>query len=390
MPTTVEIFRVFLHLGLTAYGGLAMIEPIRRRVVVENRWLEQGEFLDGLALCQVLPGATVVQLATYIGQRLRGPVGAVAGALGFILPAFFLMLGLSWLYVHFGDLLWVKVLSRGLNAAVIALLLQAFWRLGRDIGRQRQDLLVAGLALAALWLKVNYLAVFFGAGLLRLALAYKEGGRGLVGPVSDSRPDAICLGVRVFLVALATCGAGILGLWYVNPVLAGMAGIMLKVGAISFGGGYVMIPILQWDVVDNLKWLTLRQFLDGILLGYVTPGPLIILAAFVGYILSGVSGAVVATVFIFLPPIVIIMALAPYYQRVKQARWMRPLIQGILAALVGMLALVTVQMALGSIIDWTSFAIMVGAAVALIIFDINLLLVIAAAAALSLTVFYEL
>ena len=132
MPTAAEIFWVFLRLGCTAYGGLAMIEPLRRRGVVDDKkWLCQGEFLDGLALCQVVPGATVVQLATYVGQRLRGPVGALAGALGFILPALVLMLGLSWLYKAYGGLSRVKALSTGLNAVVIALLIQTLWRLGR-------------------------------------------------------------------------------------------------------------------------------------------------------------------------------------------------------------------------------------------------------------------
>ncbi len=326
-------------------------------------------------------------VATYIGQRLRGPAGALAGALAFILPAFFLMLGLSWLYVRFGELSWVKVLSRGLNAVVIALLLQAFWRLGKGIWKERLDLVLAGVALGALYLKVNYLAVFFGAGLLRLALSLKSGPLDSPDLAVGPRPDSVWPEMRAVLVALGLC-AGIFGiLWYANPLMARLAGIMFKVGLISFGGGYVMIPVLQWDVVDHLGWLSLRQFLDGILLGFITPGPLIILASFVGYIVTGVAGAAVATAFIFLPPILIVVALTPYYQRVKEARWMRPLIQGILAALVGMLALVTVQMGLGAITDWPAFALMAGAAVALMVFEVNLLLVIAAAAALSLAVF---
>ena len=192
---------------------------------------------------------------------------------------------------------------------------------------------------------------------------------------------------RTLLVTLAA-SAGVLGvLWLVSPLLARMAAIMLKVGVISFGGGYAMIPILQWDVVDHLGWLTVRQFMDGLLLGYVTPGPLLILAAFVGYLVKGVSGAAVATAFIFLPPILIIMGLTPYYQRVKAARWMRPLIQGILAALVGMLALVTVQMGAAALTGWKALALMAGSAAALMVFDLNLLLVIAAAAGLSLAIF---
>ena len=387
MPTTAEIFWVFLHLGVTAYGGLAMIEPIRRRVVEEKKWLDQGDFLDGLALCQVVPGATVVQLATYVGQRLRGPAGALAGAAGFILPAFVLMVGLSALYVRFGDLSRVQALSRGLNAVVIALLLQALWRLGKGIFRQWPDLLVAAAALGAIWLRVNYLAVFLGAGLLRLALSVSERGARNPGPACQPGPDPSTPVTRTLLVTLAAC-AGVLGvLWLVSPLLARMAAIMLKVGVISFGGGYAMIPILQWDVVDHLGWLTVRQFMDGLVLGYVTPGPLIILAAFVGYLVKGVSGAAVATAFIFLPPILIIMGLTPYYQRVKAARWMRPLIQGILAALVGMLALVTVQMGAAALTGWKTLALMAGSAAALMVFDLNLLLVIAAAAGLSLIMF---
>ena len=387
MPTTAEIFRVFLHLGVTAYGGLAMIEPIRRRVVEEKKWLDQSDFLDGLALCQVVPGATVVQLATYVGQRLRGPAGALAGAAGFILPAFVLMVGLSALYVRFGDLSRVQALSRGLNAVVIALLLQALWGLGNGIFRQWPDLLVAAAALGAIWLRINYLAVFLGAGFLRLALSVPERGEAAPRQAYQPGPDPFTPVTRTLLVTLAA-SAGVLGvLWLVSPLLSRMAAIMLKVGVISFGGGYAMIPILQWDVVDHLGWLTVRQFMDGLVLGYVTPGPLIILAAFVGYLVKGVSGAAVATAFIFLPPILIIMGLTPYYQRVKAARWMRPLIQGILAALVGMLALVTVQMGAAALTGWKTLALMAGSAAALMVFDLNLLLVIAAAAGLSLAFF---
>jgi chromate transporter len=156
---------------------------------------------------------------------------------------------------------------------------------------------------------------------------------------------------------------------------------------ISFGGGYVMIPILQWDVVDRLGWLTLGQFLDGILLSYVTPGPLIILAAFVGFVLRGVLGAAVGTITVFLPPILIIIFLSPYYRMFKDARWMRQMIQGILAALVGMLALVTVQMGLAAITGVATLGLMLAAAVALIAFEVNLLWVIAVAAGLSLIMF---
>jgi chromate transporter len=384
-PAAGEIFLAFLHLGLTAFGGLAMVEPIRRQVVETKGWLSQAEFLDGVALCQVVPGATVVQLATYVGYRLQRVFGALAAAAGFILPAFGLMLVLSALYFRFGDLPWVQSLSKGLGAVVIALLLQALWRLGQAIRRHWVDPVIALLTLAAFWLQVNYLMVILTAGSLRLLLT-----RWLSPPEPESfRPLASLVPnlwrtLAYAAVVLAGLALAVAGIWRLSSQVGLMSLIFLKIGVISFGGGYVMIPILQWEMVDRLAWLTLRQFLDGLLLGFVTPGPIIILATFVGYWVAGVPGAAIATVSIFLPPILIIVFLAPYYQRLKEAHWMRPVIQGILTALVGMLILVLLQMGLGTLRDLPSWMIMAGASLALIYFEINLVWVVAAAAGVSL------
>ncbi|MCX5892505.1 MAG: chromate transporter, partial [Deltaproteobacteria bacterium] len=172
-PTLREISAAFLYLGISAFGGLAMIEPVRRRVVEGKGWLSQAEFLDGLALCQMAPGATVVQLAAYAGYRLRGLPGALAAAAGFILPAFFLMLGLSFCYFRYGNIAWVQAVSRGLGALVIALLLQTTWRLGRAICRHWSDYLITLLALAAFWGRISYFLVFLAAGLAKLVLQWR-------------------------------------------------------------------------------------------------------------------------------------------------------------------------------------------------------------------------
>jgi chromate transporter len=378
----------FLHLGVTAYGGLAMVEPIRQRVVVEKNWLSQQEFLDGLALCQLVPGATVVQLATYIGYRLRQTAGALAAAGAFILPAFLLMLGLSYLYFSYGNLPWVKMVSRGFSAVVIALLVQALWRLTPTIRRHWLDTAIALVALAAFWFKANYLLVFLAAGGLRLALGLRWAPEKGLGPATPAdfvlNPGPIIIRAASAATAMAL---GVWGLMYWDQTLGLMSWIFIKISVVAFGGGYVMIPILQWDMVDHLKWLTLQQFLDGILLGFVTPGPILITATFVGYWLKGVIGALVATVAIFLPPILIVIFLTPFYQRIKEGQWMRPIIQGILSALIGMLVLVTVQMGRASLVDWQSWVIMAGAGVALIGFRVNLLWVALIAAGVSLVLF---
>jgi chromate transporter len=387
-PSTREIFSAFLHLGATAYGGLAMVEPIRQRVVREKEWLDQKEFLDGLALCQIVPGATVVQLATYVGYRLRRTAGALGAAAGFILPAFVLMLALSALYFSYGNIAWVKSVSRGLGIMVIALLLQALWHLGQNVRKHWLDVGIALLALLALWFRANYILVFGLAGLLRLIPSL-----GLVadqGPPGENLPgQKLPAGMILVRVALTLAGLAVLagGLWRLDPKLGLMALTFFKIALVAFGGGYAMIPILQWDMVDHLGWLTLQQFLDGILLGFVTPGPIIITATFVGYWIKGLLGALVATVSIFLPPILMIIFLTPFYQRIKEARLMRPVIQGILSALVGMLVLVTVQMGIAALTDLKSLALMAAASVALIVFRVNLLLIVAAAAGLSLFLF---
>ena len=187
--------------------------------------------------------------------------------------------------------------------------------------------------------------------------------------------------------AVTAIALGVFLLWHWDETLGLMSWIFLKISVVAFGGGYVMIPILQWDMVDHLKWLTQQQFLDGILLGFVTPGPIIITATFVGYWLKGFIGALVATVAIFSPPILIVIFLAPFYQRIKEGQWMRPIIQGILAALIGMLVLVTVQMGRASLTDWQSWTIMAGAVVALIVLRVNLLWVVLPAAVISLVIF---
>jgi chromate transporter len=389
MPRSLrEITLVFLRLGLTAFGGLAMVEPMRRLVVDQSRWLSQEEFLDGLALCQMVPGATVVQLSTYVGYRLRRVAGALSASGAFILPAFLLMLALSFLYFRYAGLAWVKVVSRGLNLLVLALLLQAIWRLSPAIKKHWFDLVIAALALGAFAWRINYLLVILLSGLLRLALEliFSWDHHSSSQILSASPPPAWKILTQV-IASLLGISFLVWGIWQLDPRLGLLSFICLKIGVVSFGGGYIMIPILQWEVVDSLGWLNLSQFLDGILLGFITPGPIIILATFVGYRLAGMVGGLVSTVAVFLMPILIIIFLTPFYQVIKEKWWMRPFIQGILAALIGMLIIVIVQMGQTTLISLKDWALLAGTAVALVWFEINLLWLVPLVAGLSYFIF---
>jgi len=276
----------------------------------------------------------------------------------------------------------------GRPTAYLALLLQALWRLSQAIRKHWLDALIALLALGAFGLRINFLLVFLGAGLLRMALGLwllpvQGPGNPMVATVNPK------LGRTLTLVTLALFGVGLAvwGLGWLQPDLGRMTRIFLKIGVVSFGGGYAMIPILQWDVVNAWHWLSLKQFMDGILLGFITPGPIIILATFVGYRVYGLWGAGVATIAVFLPPILLIIFVTPYYQRLKEARWMRPVIQGILAALVGMLALVTWQMGQAALTSAPDLLLTAGATILLIVFEVNLLWIVPAVAGLSLFIF---
>ena len=387
-PSIAHIARAFLHLGLTAFGGLAMVEPLRKMCVDKQDWLRQEEFLDGLALCQMLPGATVVQLGTYVGYRLRRVSGAITAAASFILPGFILMLALSFLYFRYTDISWVQAVSRGMSSVVMALLLQALWRLSQAIRKHWLDAVIALLALGAFGLRINFLLVFLAAGVLRMALGlWLLPGQGPRSPtVGTVKPK---LGRTLALVTLVLFGVGLAvwGLGRLQPDLGRMTQIFLKIGVVSFGGGYAMVPILQWEVVNAWHWLTLKQFMDGILLGFITPGPIMVLATFVGYRMYGLLGTGVATIAVFLPPILMIIFVTPYYQWLKEARWMPPMIQGILAALVGMLALVTLQMGQAALTAVPDLLLTAGAAIVLIVFEVNLLWIVPAVAGLSLFIF---
>jgi len=339
--TALRIFAAFLRLGITAFGGPAMVAYIRVLAVEMKCWMTEESFRDGVALCQSLPGATAMQTAAYVGLRARGVKGAVAAYLGFGLPAFVLMLGFSVLYRLGHDLPHVTSAFRGLQVIVVALVANATLKFGRASLKGWQDVLPALAAAVYLGTGGSPIVAVGGAAAIGMLLNRDEEG---VRPEHDLDPKAKPLsglkmaGSLVFfaLVALAV-------LYFLDRRLFELASVMMKVDLFAFGGGFASVPLLLHEIVEVRHWLDARTFLDGIALGQVTPGPIVITATFVGYQLAGLLGALVATVAIFTPSLVVLIVAVPYADRLRHSPSCKHALRGILASFVGLLLAVTLR-----------------------------------------------
>jgi chromate transporter len=329
-------------LGATAYGGPAIAGQMKKAVVKDWGWMKEPEFMQGMALCQLIPGATFVQLSTYIGYRLRGIWGAFISAIAFVLPAFALLLILSTLYFKWGNLWFIQSLFKGLGAIVVAIVLNAFINFGKPIVKDWKVVLIAILSFFGFLFRLNTVLVFILAAVIALLLRPTIAAKPDPPPPSQGVTetakegwDSLFLGVLAVLIGIifAVC-------YWLNAQLSYLAMILSKVGALAFGGGFTIIPLIQYEVVDKFHWVNTKEFLDGIAMGQVTPGPIMITATFLGYKLSGFWGALMATIAIFSPAFFIVTLLIPHYDRLKGMRSVRIIEQGILASFVGMLGLV--------------------------------------------------
>ncbi|MGE4293488.1 MAG: chromate efflux transporter [Desulfovibrio sp.] len=341
-PSLAVLFLTLLRLGCTAFGGPAMIPHIRRLAVEERRWVSEADFRLGMAVCQLLPGATAMQAAAYVGLRTRGGLGALAAYLGFGLPAFLLMLGLSALYFHSRDLGFVQSVFAGLKIVVAALVLDAAWNFSeRYLERGAHLLLALG---AGLWLGLggNPVWALVVCCLLALPLFREETGsasgfEGLVAPGCGKQASALrigwwpALGGSLFLLL----GLGVL--FALDRPHFDLAAMMARIDCFAFGGGYVSLPLMLHEVTSR-GIMGERMLMDGIALGQVTPGPIVITAAFVGYAVSGVFGALLATVFVFAPSFFFLALVAPAGERLARSAFARRAFKGSLISLVGLMA----------------------------------------------------
>jgi len=338
------ILVAYLEVGLTAFG-MAILQKLKA-VVSSNHWLSDEEMNEGLALVQLYPGPIMVDFTAYVGYKLRGVPGAILATTGFILPSFVLMSVLSALYFAAGSLPWVHPLFVGLEALVVGIIFSVTLDFGvRNIQNRTQAVIAlfafAGLLFSANSIVIVLTALVVGAWLLRpTAGASRSGGAAKLPHVATPISRARWTGIAAVIVAvLAVAGFA----WSLGSDVGRLALTMFKIGSVAFGSGFTIIPLVQAEVVDANGWLTLSQFADGIALGQVTPGPILITATFVGYKIGGVVGAALATFAIFSPSFAMTLIFTEVLTRARNVQAVRGALAGVMASFVGLLAVVILQ-----------------------------------------------
>ena len=306
-----DLARYFLRLGALGFGGPIALAATMQRDLVETRgWISQDEYLEGLAASQTLPGPLAAQLAMWLGYVRRGTAGALVSAIAFVAPPFVLVTIVAAVYVALSGSGAVQALFYGIGPAVIALIVRGAWKLVRVTVRSDRRLLVifAAVAIVTFALRAEIALLFVLAGLVGIGLYAPRAAR------SASAPAVVAtLGALPWAApAIATSTLVALGLFF------------FEAGAFTFGSGLAIVPFLQSGVVRDHQWLTERQFLDAVAIGMITPGPVVITAVFVGFLVAGVAGALVAGGAIFFPPLLMVIVLAPWITRYRS----HPAVQG--------------------------------------------------------------
>jgi chromate transporter len=359
-----EAAHVALKLGVTAFGGpAAHIAMLREEAVVRRQWLTDAYFLDLVGATNLIPGPNSTEMVMHVGYLRAGWRGLLVAGTLFILPAATIVLALAWAYVEFGTTPTGESLLYGIKPVVIAVVVQAVWGLGRTALRGPL-LLVIGTASVALYLAgFNELVILLVGALLVLIartvqrMSPRQLGAALAAPVGGL-PLSLFPGP---LLLAAPIPVNLLTLFLT----------FLKIGAVLYGSGYVLLAFLRRDFVEHLGWLTDQQLLDAVAIGQMTPGPVFTTATFVGYLVAGVPGAVLATIGIFLPAFIFVALLHPLVPRLRRYHWTAAMLDGVNAAAVGLMAAVTWLLGRDAIIDPLTAAMAIVAALFLIRFRVN-------------------
>jgi len=331
-----ELFLLFVKLGFTAFGGpAAHIAMYRQEVVEKRKWLDEEHFLDLIGATSIIPGPNSTEIVMHLGYLRAGLPGQLVAGISFVIPAFLLVTGIAWVYKSYSATPQADALLYGIKPVIIAVILQALWGMGRKALKGPATAAIALGAAALHFLGVNEILLLAAGGLLMLAFSsahlFKKGG-----------------GV---LILLPLYSHQILLQKETPASLSRLFLIFLKIGSVLYGSGYVLLAFLQADLVQRLGWLNNQQLIDAVAAGQITPGPLFTTAAFVGFLLFDFPGALVATAGIFLPSFIIVTLTNPIIPRLRDSAWTGALLDGVIAASLGLMASVTWQLGRAALID---------------------------------------
>lgn len=368
-----ELALLFLKLGTVAFGGpAAHIAMMEDEVVRRRGWITHEAFLDMVGACNLIPGPNSTEMAIHIGHRRAGFAGlAVAGAC-FIVPAVAITIAIAWAYVRFGSMPQVAGALYGIKPVIIAVVVQALWRLWPSAARTPMLIAVTLAATAAALIGFNEIAILFAAGALTIAVALAANPRRrrdltaasiIATPLASPARKTVTTAAATLATTVGTAAAPF--------SLGAMFLVFVKIGAVLFGSGYVLLAFLQADFVDRLHWLTRSQLLDAVAVGQFTPGPVFCTATFIGYLLGKTTGSLVATVGIFLPAFVFVAISGPLLPRLRQSPIAGAFLDGVNAASLALMIAVTWDLGRAAIVDTTTVVLAILSALALIRFRLN-------------------
>jgi len=366
-----EIAQIFLKLGIIGFGGpVAHIAMIEDEIVKRRQWLTQEHFLDLLGATNLIPGPNSTEMAIHIGYIYAGWLGLIVAGISFILPAVLITGFLAWIYVTYGTLPQISPLLYGIKPVVLAIIINAVWGLGKKAVKTRKLLIIAlAVGLITEFTKINEIVSLLMGGIL-----------GMIWLRSSNQSNLIILGLtaETFLqtTVISTATNNINN--HVSVSLWKLGLFFLKIGSVLFGGGYLLIAFLQRELVEEYSWLTQQQLLDSIAIGQFTPGPVLSTATFIGYIIAGFPGAIVATVGIFLPSFLFVAMLNSFMDTLRKSSWTRPFLDAVNVSAVALMTLTTIQVGIATLIspktdsiDFLSLGIAVISAILVMRYHIN-------------------
>ena len=368
-----ELAIVFLRLGTIAFGGpAAHIAMMDNEVVNRRQWMSREKLLDLLGITNLIPGPNSTELAIHIGYERAGWRGLLIAGSCFILPAMLIVWAIAVIYDRYQTVPQVEWLLYGIKPAIVAIVLQAVWNLGKKAAKDVPTIIAGVAAIAGYFTGINEILLLILLSIIVMLVKNWQSRGHTVG--------AFLLPFSGFIAQVGNTTAAVTSVSWVSVFL-----FFLKIGCVLYGSGYVLLAFLQQDLVERNHWLTSQQLLDAVAIGQITPGPVFTTATFIGYLLAGNAGAIAGTVGIFLPAFVLVWVVNPWVPKLRQSPWASGFLDGINAASLGLMAAVTYTLGRAALVDWLTTTVAILSAIAVFQFKINSTWLVIAGGAIGLT-----